>query len=131
MLLAKTLLGSSLVAAVVALDGCGADAKGQWCGLLDMGVSGDESYCPEADAPERCEEFRYLLIEHIVDCGEGVGVSYSEEQLDDVAAQLDCEEARALRATEDDCREAIPDEPCGASGVPELPDACDGVVLNW
>lgn len=125
------MLGAFSVVAVLALGACGADTKGQWCGVLDMGYSGEESFCPEADAPERCEEIRDTLIDHIVDCGAGVGVSYTEEQLDDIAAQLDCDEARALRPEEDECRDAIPDEPCGDNGVPELPEACQGVVVSW
>lgn len=131
MTLRKTVMSTGLLVALLAFVGCGADAKGQWCGLLDMGVSDGQSFCPEADAPERCEELREELIDHIVECGERVGVSYTDDQLDEVAAQLDCESARALRPTEDDCREAIPDEPCGDNGVPELPDACEGVVLSW
>jgi hypothetical protein len=113
------------------LASCAADSKGTWCGILDMGYSGDEQYCPEADAPERCEEIRDLLIDHIEECGEGAGVTFTPEQLDEIASQLDCEEARALRATEEDCRDAIPEEPCGDNGVPELPDACEGVILDW
>ncbi len=129
--LRQVLAIASLLGAVATSAACGADSKGHWCGILDMGVSGDESFCPEADAPERCEEIRDELIDHIVECGEGAGVSYTEDQLDDIADQLACDDARALRPTEDDCREAIPEEPCGDNGVPALPDACEGVVVSW
>lgn len=131
MRVSKVLIGLGCSIAMLALGGCGADSKGQWCGILDMGYSGEESFCPEADAPERCEDLRDTLIDHIIDCGEGVGVSYTDEQLDDIAAQLDCEEARALRPAEDECKDAIPDEPCGDNGVPELPASCQGVVVSW
>ena len=130
----KPLLATALSFTLASLlAGCGADSKGAWCGWLDMGFDGnsDDSYCPDPDAPDTCEQIRDDLLDKVDTCALDAGVELTEAQLEEAGDALDCENAKAISKEEDSCNSDLDDAECEADGTFELPDSCRGVIMSW
>ena len=116
------------------LMGCGTDAKGESCGVLDMLVNSDgDQYCPDEAAPQDCEDLNDALVDAAVLCGGGL---FSEEELraelEDGGALNNCDNAVATTTDYDDCIDFLTDEaepPCEGTSLAPPPDACVGAVL--
>ncbi len=111
--------------------GCASDSKGEWCSFLDQGFDDGESYCPDPDAPEACEDISDQVVEKADTCAQGVGLELTDEQRDDVADALDCDSAKAIGLDEEDCKDDLDDAPCNEDGLFDLPESCKGVVKTW
>lgn len=130
----KPMLTTTLLLAVAScVAGCGADSKGAWCSWFDMGFDGssNDSYCPDPDAPETCEQIRDDLLDKVDSCAQGAGIELTDEQLDEAGEALDCENAKAISRDEERCNSDLDDAACAADGTFELPDACRGVIMSW
>jgi hypothetical protein len=126
-------LRCSIVSALSILltSACAADSNGEWCGFLDQGFDDDKSYCPDPDAPEKCEEIRDELLDKIDACAQASGLELTEQQLEDAGDELDCESAKAIRDEEADCKDDLDSADCNDTGLFDLPESCKGVVLTW
>lgn len=113
-----------------ALAGCTADSKGEWCGVLDQGFADDETYCPDPDAPKQCESLRNTLIDRFDGCAQDAGLTLTDAQLEEAASALDCDNAKAMSVTEDECRSDIDAAECDGATL-ALPESCKGVVKSW
>jgi hypothetical protein len=117
----RLLFAPSVLLLAALSSACASDAKGNSCGLLDMYVASDEqTYCPDPEAPEACEDLVDEMLASFAGCAQEAGLSVDEEAL-----RADLESRGSLP----DCIDLLRDPECTA-GTPELGDTCRGVVLT-
>lgn len=110
-----------VIFAVLALNACATDVKGESCGFLDAFVTEDgETYCPDENAPEDCEGLKDAAVVWFVGCG--ISEAEAEQAADNAFA---CENAVASSPDFDECIDTLENEPCEALA---LPDVCKGAV---
>jgi hypothetical protein len=116
----------------LAVSSCSTDDKGEACGLLDVyNTASGESYCPDENAPDDCEALFETFLDQAFACIEEGGAVVSDDDRDDVEAQLpDCGNAVATTLDYDECQDEIDEATCPGDGsLLPLPSVCRGVLI--
>ncbi|GDX81842.1 hypothetical protein LBMAG42_36530 [Deltaproteobacteria bacterium] len=102
------------------------DDLGATCGWDEALADGNDTFCPQPDAPERCAELAEGAALYAILCLH----SMTDREILEVEFEqgMHCDSAVVILSEAEDCLEAMKDRTCPeAEGLPAV---CNGVVVS-